>query len=278
MAVFAVVFGLLAMFVAQSWLGSQTEKHAKVQPAKAPATRTIVIAAAPLRFGAQLTAQSLREVDWPEAAVPAGTFQSINELLAGGKRMVLAAIAPNEPILAAKVTGAGQRATLSAVIQSGKRAMTVRVNDVEGVAGFVLPGDHVDVLLTRQLDKDRSTTDIVLQHTRVLAVDQLADDSVDKPSVVKAITLEVDAVAAQKLSLAGSVGSLSLALRKAGETQIENTRRISLGDLGNPESRPNEPKRFATVAVTRKDKKQEYNVPAEQHSLETSGMSGDGSR
>ncbi len=279
MAVFAVVFGLLAMFVAQSWLGSQTAKHAKTQPERpAAATRTVVIATTPLRYGTQLTPQSLREVDWPEGAVPAGTFASVNELLSGGKRMVLASIATNEPILAAKVTGAGQRATLSAVIQPGMRAMTVRVNDVEGVAGFVLPGDHVDVLLTRQLDKDKGTTDIVLQHTRVLAVDQLADDSVDKPSVVKAVTLEVDAVAAQKLSLAGSVGSLSLALRKAGETRVESTRRIGLGDLGNPETRSNESNRFATVSVTRKDKKQEYNVPAEQHSSETSGTSGNGTR
>ena len=125
---------------------------------------------------------------------------------------MLASIERNEPLLRAKITGPGQKATLSAVIQDGMRATTVRVNDVEGVAGFVLPGDHVDILMTRQVDKASSSTDVVLQNVRVLAIDQLADDASDKPTVVKAVTLEVDTVAAQRVSLASSVGALSLAV------------------------------------------------------------------
>src|SRR5262249_12470990 len=126
--------------------------------------------------------QPLREVSWPEEATPAGTSPSIQQLTAGGKRIVLASIEPNEPVLASKITGPGQRATLSAVIAAGMRAVTIRVNDVDGVAGFVLPGDHVDVLLTQHPDKDKRTgnTDVVLQNTKVLAVDQLADDSSEK--------------------------------------------------------------------------------------------------
>src|SRR5262249_57931246 len=153
--------------------------------------------------------QPLREVSWPEEATPAGTSPSIQQLTAGGKRIVLASIEPNEPVLASKITGPGQRATLSAVIAAGMRAVTIRVNDVDGVAGFVLPGDHVDVLLTQHPDKDKRTgnTDVVLQNTKVLAVDQLADDSSEKPAVVKAVTLEVDTVAAQKLSLATPFGT-----------------------------------------------------------------------
>ena len=100
-----------------------------------------------------------------------------------GKRIVLASIERNEPILRTKITGPGQKATLSAVIQDGMRAVTVRVNDVEGVAGFVLPGDHVDVLLTRQAERTTGTNDVVIQNTRVLAVDQLADDAADRPTV-----------------------------------------------------------------------------------------------
>ena len=129
-------------------------------------------------------------------------------MIAGGKRVVLASIEANEPVLASKITGPGQRATLSAVIGAGMRAVTIRVNDVEGVAGFVLPGDHVDVLLTRLPDKRSGDTDVVLQNVKVLAVDQLADDSSEKPAVVKAVTLEVDTVSAQKLSLAGSLVEL----------------------------------------------------------------------
>lgn len=268
MGVFAVVFGLLAVFVAQTWLNRQAEMRARNMeaPKAAVATRTVLVAAQPLRYGMQLGPQHVREVAWPEGAIPSGVFTNVGELTSEGKRIVLAAIEPNEPILASKVTGPGQRATLSAIIQPGLRAITVRVNDVEGVAGFVLPGDHVDVLLTRMADdKTASTTDVVLQQARVLAVDQLADDSADKPTVARAVTLEVDIVAAQKISLAASVGSLSLSLRKAGETLAEGTRRVTLADLSNPEiaGAAREPKPFATVSVTRATKKQDYSVPAE---------------
>jgi pilus assembly protein CpaB len=262
---FAVVFGLLAVFVAQAWLNRQAElrmRNIDTKP-QVVAARTVVVASAPLRFGAQLSAQNLREVAWPEAAIPAGTFPSINDAMSGGKRIVLAAIEPNEPILRSKVTGPGQRATLSAVIQPGMKAVTVRVNDVEGVGGFVLPGDHVDVLMTRQ----PGNNDVVLQNAKVLAVDQLADDSADKPSVVKAVTLEVDTVSAQKLSLAASLGSLTLALRKAGEAEVEGTRRVTVSDLGNPDVPRGEPKRFSTVVVTRAAQRQEYNVPRENDNL-----------
>ena len=164
----AVVFGLLAVFVAQGWLNYQAELSRKVvAPKEKPvAMRTIVIAAGPLRFGTHVSADHLREVTWPEQALPAGTFGTIAEVMSGGKRIVLASIERNEPLLRTKITGPGQKATLSAVIQDGMRAVTVRVNDVEGVGGFVLPGDRVDVALTRQIEKGVATTDVVLQNTR----------------------------------------------------------------------------------------------------------------
>jgi pilus assembly protein CpaB len=263
----SAVFGLLAVFVAQGWLSRQAELRLKSLERKEPpvATRTVVVAAAPLRFGDQLLQKKLREVVWPDEAIPAGTFASINEALSSGKRTVLAAIEPNEPVLKAKITGPGQKATLSALIQDGMKAVTVRVNDVDGVAGFVMPGDHVDVLMTRQPDKANSSTEVVLQMVKVLAIDQTADAAADKPSVARAVTLEVDTVSAQKLSLAGSIGSLSLVLRKAGESVVEGTRQITVGDFAGGEAtpRPAEPKRFATVTVTRAGKPQEYSVFAE---------------
>ena len=118
-----------------------------------------------------------------------------------GRRVVLTAIEANEPMLSSKITGPGQRATLSAVIADGMRAVTIRVNDVDGVAGFVLPGDRVDVALTRQADKN-NTNDVVLQNIKVLAIDQTADERTDKPSIARAVTLEVDSTDAQKLALA----------------------------------------------------------------------------
>jgi pilus assembly protein CpaB len=267
----AAVFGLLAVFVAQAWLNHQAALRLKnidvAQPQAVP-TRTIVVAAAPLRFGTPLTAEHLREVPWGEQAIPAGTFATIAELMSGEKRVVLASIQRNEPILRTKITGAGQKATLSALIQEGMRAVTIRVNDVEGVGGFVLPGDHVDVLLTRQPEKEAKipgTTDVVLQNTRVLAVDQQADDSADKPTVVKAVTLEVDTVAAQKIALASSLGSLSLILRKAGELHLGHTRRVTTSDLADTEvvQQVATTNRLAKIAVTRGTNRQEYSVPTE---------------
>ena len=262
----AVVFGLLAVFVAQGWLNYQAELSRKVvapKPQTLP-TRTIVIANGPLRFGTHISADNLKEVAWPEDAIPAGTFGTIAELTSG-KRIVLASIEKNEPILRTKVTGPGQKATLSAVIQDGMRAVTVRVNDVDGVGGFVLPGDHVDVLLTRQTERTTGTNDVVIQNTRVLAVDQLADDAADRPTVAKAVTVEVDTLGAQKIALAASLGSLSLMLRRAGEQDMDATRRITTSDLSETEviKRAPEGKHFTKVAVTRGTNRQEYNVATE---------------
>jgi len=259
---FAVLFGLLAVFIAQAWLNSQAEMRMKSLEANKPtpaATKTIVVAAKPLRYGMELNAASLREIPWSEESVPRGAFTSIAEFLKGGKRVVLAPIEANEPVLALKVTGAGQRATLSSLVEDGMKAVTIRVNDVEGVGGFVLPGDRVDVVLTRQSEKDKASTEIVLQNARVLAVDQSADVSSDKATVAKAVTLEVSTEQAQRVWLAASVGNLSLLLRKAGETSAATTKRITLSDLDG-QSAATDTKR---VVVTRGLTKQEYSVPVE---------------
>ncbi|MFN3658220.1 MAG: Flp pilus assembly protein CpaB [Pseudolabrys sp.] len=261
---FAVVFGLLAVFIAQVWLNNQASLRAKDMQAhkSEPATQTIVVASKPLRFATELNASMLKEVPWPANAVPAGAFGKISDVLSGGRRVALAAIEENEPVLSLKITGAGQRATLSALVRPGMKAVTIRVNDVEGVGGFVLPGDHVDVVLTRQIDKGHATTDVVLQNTRVLAVDQSADERAAKASVAKSVTLEVDMVDAQKIWLASSVGNLSLLLRKAGETAQAPTRKITLDDLaGNIVG--GDKGATTKIVVTRASAKQEYTVPVE---------------
>ena len=270
----AVLFGLFAVFLAQSWLNGQAEMRLRnLEAQKKPAaTQTIVVATKPLRFGNELSSSSLREIAWPEESIPAGAFRRIADIVdAGGRRVVLSAIESNEPVLSTKITGPGQRATLSATLQDGMRAVTIRVNDVEGVAGFVLPGDRVDVALTRQKDSNgnnHSSSDVVLQNTRVLAIDQIADDRNDKPAVVKAVTLEVDTAGAQKLSLAASVGTLSLMLRRAGESTVEATRVITLSDLAAGDVAPAQERSFANIKVFRvgKDQKinrEDYSVPAE---------------
>ena len=262
---FAVVFGLLAVFIAQAWLNNQASLQAKnFESNKKPvAMQTIVVAKQPLRFGTELSESALMEVPWPEASMPAGAFSKISDLLHGGRRVVLTAIEPNEPVLSLKITGPGQRATLSALVKPGMKAVTIRVNDVEGVGGFVLPGDRVDVVLTRQIDKGSASTEVVLQNARVLAVDQTADERAAKATVAKSVTLEVSTVEAQKVWLASSVGNLSLLLRKAGETAQTKTRKITLNDLSGNETVSTDKVATATVVVTRASATQEYTVPVE---------------
>jgi pilus assembly protein CpaB len=278
---FAVVFGLIAAFLAQSWLNSKAEERMRsleAQNRKQPVvTQTIVVASRALRFGAELSGASLREVAWPGETPPAGAFRTIQEITSKGKRVVLASFEENEPILNTKITGPGQRATLAAVLNEGMKAVTIRVNDVEGVAGFVLPGERVDIVLTRQFEKGNAVNDVVMQNARVLAIDQLADERSEKPSVARAVTLEVDINGAQKLMLAAQVGTLSLALRKAGEVAAQDTRRVTNADLSNADAGPREDRRFVSIQVIRSGKTASvYSVPRE--GVDTRAVAGVGSR
>ncbi|NVO16572.1 MAG: Flp pilus assembly protein CpaB [Rhodoplanes sp.] len=262
----AAVFGLLAVFATRAWLNNQSEARLRSLDANrgAPvASHTVVVAARPLRFGNELSPQVLREASWPADSLPPGAFARISDMLSDGKRVVLAAIEPNEPVLAMKITGAGQRATLSALVGPGMKAVTIRVNDVDGVGGFVLPGDHVDVVLTRQIDKDNASTQVLLQDIRVLAVDQVADERSTNPTIPKAVTLEVDTAAGQKLSLASSIGSLSLLLRKAGEIAGTKSSRVTIKDLLTDLMGEKPKSDVTTVVVTRGGQKQDYRVPHE---------------
>jgi pilus assembly protein CpaB len=269
---FAVVFGLLAVFLANAWLNNRAAQQMRdlaAQQKTAPPAHTLVVASKPLKFGDVITSSSLREIPWPDNAVPQGAFAKIGELTAS-KRVVLIPIAVNEPILASNITGPGQRGTLSSLLKDGMKGVTIRVNDVGGVAGFVLPGDHVDVVLTRPGDKKVSVNDVVLQDVRVLGVDQMADNTADKPAVARAVTLEVDEAGGQKLALASVVGTLSLLLRKAGEVKDEVTRQVSPLDLVN-KAGPNGTSQFTTVVVTRVAKDStsldQYSVPVEHDNM-----------
>jgi pilus assembly protein CpaB len=263
----AVVFGVLSVFMAQIWLSRQDDARMKnLQTQANPAlTRKVVVAKSPLRFGNPLTAQVLREVEWPEEAIPSNTFSSIAQLTGGEKRVVLTSMETNELIVGTKITGPGQKATLSAIIDDGMKAVTIRVNDVGGVAGFVLPGDRVDVLMTRNAD-DNGTSDVVLQNVKVLGIDQLADERAEKPVIAKAVTLEVDTTSAQKLALASAAGNLSLVLRKAGDSADEASRRVTLNDIGTRSAgapAAANGNSYTTIRVIRAAKNESYSVPVE---------------
>jgi len=188
----------------------------------------------PLDYGVEVTRDRIRFVDYPTASIPAGSFRTLAQLLpAGQKRVALMAIQANEPILTSKISGAGQGASIAALLPDGKRAAAVRINDVSGVAGFVQPNDSVDVLITRQVgDNNQQITDVLLQNVRVIALDQNAKDANGAPAVAKTATLEVDQLAAQKLALGQQSGSLSLVLRKPGDNQDNPVvETVALNDL-----------------------------------------------
>ena len=267
----ALVLGISAAVLSKIWLQAQVSQPQIAKSAPTVDMGTVVIAAKSLRFGNRLAQRSLREVEWPSKAIPAGAFKKINDIVNGkDRRVVLSAIEENEPVLGWKITGPGQRASLSALIGEDMKAVTIRVNDVLGVAGFVLPGERVDILLTRtetvetgdkQPIQKNTFTDVLLQNVRVLAVDQLADDRTEEPAPAKAVTIEVNTRQGQKLALASSVGQLALALRAAGSTKAEAYQRIALGDLNSATSAPADSGSSVMVTVTREITRSDYSVP-----------------
>ena len=226
----AVVLGLFAVYLANTFLTS-TEQRAQV--AEQGMTK-VAVAVVPLDYGVDITPDKIRFADYPVASVPPGSFRTLAELLPAGKRRVaLRPMLVNEPILATKISGEGQGASIAALLPDGMRAAAVRLNDVSGVAGFVLPNDSVDVLITRQpIGATSQVTDVLLQNIRVIATDQAAQSADGKPIVAKTATLEVNPIDAQKLALAQQIGQLSLVLRKPGDEQNGPTAKtISLADL-----------------------------------------------
>jgi pilus assembly protein CpaB len=279
--VLALLLALSAVYVAQLWLANRDNRSAEIGKA---ASVQLVAAATSLKFGDRLAAQNLRLIEWPAASVPQGTFTNLDDLLGPQPRVALQSIEANELILSSKVTGPGQRASLSAVITYGMRAMTIRVNDVLGVAGFVLPGDRVDIMLTREIVKDQPMTDVLLQNVKVLGIDQRSEQEKSTPDVVKAVTIEVTTEQAQKITLASTVGRLSLALRDVSNVELAPVKPVSIKDLGiteaigtvdpKPEDKPVEkpvvkivpkPKKdtLPSIGITRGTARQEYKVNKE---------------
>jgi pilus assembly protein CpaB len=225
----AIVLGLVAVFLANSFFNASERREAM------SGTTKVAVAAVPLDYGVEITPEKIRFAEYPKASLPPGSYQNLAQLLPGGKkRVALAQILVNEPILSTKVSGEGKNASIAALLPDGMRAAAVRINDVSGVAGFVQPNDAVDVLITRQAAGagDKQITDVLLQNVRVIAIGQDAKGADSKPTLAKTATLEVDPLGAQKLALAQEVGSLSLVLRKPGDTQDNSTvETVSLEDL-----------------------------------------------
>jgi pilus assembly protein CpaB len=226
--VLAILMGGLAAFLTREWLTSRIDSaDASEQPG------TVVVATGNLGFGTPLSADNLTEIVWPSKIVPDGAFAHVQDIIKDGRRVVLTPLVKNEPVVATKITEPGQRGTLSTMIGEGKRAVTVPVDDVRGVAGFVFPGDYVDVALTRTDGgaNGQNYSEVILQHVKVLAIDQTTGDRQDRPTVAKAVTVELSSEEALKILLATNVGKLSLILRQAAEPDSGPNARVTEHDL-----------------------------------------------
>ena len=219
----ALMIGLAAAAYATGWVSRQA----------GVASSKIVVAAVDIEPGSKVNAEMLTSIDWPSGSVPSGAFKDAKALQ---DRIVKVGMISGEPLLERKLAPLGTLGGLSAVIAEGKRAMTVRVNDVVGVAGFALPGNFVDVMVNAQQDKDKGEegkqmSKTVLERVLVLAVAQEAGRDDTKPKVVSAVTLELSPEDSEKLDLARSVGTLSLVLRNQIDQKTVTTAGVTKNEL-----------------------------------------------
>ncbi len=202
-----------------------------------PETVRVLAAKQALKYGDRLdlamAEERLRWVTWPKDAVPEGAFTTGEELLGPGRketRTVLRTVEPGELVLKSKVTGFGENLRVAAQVTEGKRAFTIPINAVSGVAGLVAPGDRVDILLTRTIDR-QLVTSIFLQNVLVIATDQTSNVEASSTRVARTATVEVDPTDASKLALAQQVGKLSLSLRGMDESIEARVDSVSIEDL-----------------------------------------------
>jgi pilus assembly protein CpaB len=211
------IFAVLALAVtAGGGLAYATYNYMQSAPVRTVTTPTqpVVVAAADLQIATELAADDLRVVQWPKGSAPEGVFTNPSEIVGRG---LITSVVRNEPILVGKLAAKEAGAGLPPVIPPGMRAVSVRVNEVIGVAGYVLPGTHVDVLATASPTQQLQdmTTKVVLPNIQVLtAGTRLEQDQKDgKPVQVNVVTLLVSPEQAERLALASTEGKVQLALR-----------------------------------------------------------------
>lgn len=268
----SAVFGVMAIVLARGWIEGAVEDEFRQAPittatqSNAPlpsrvATVPVVVANSNLLFGDELTPDVLRVVDMPEDMAPLDALQDLDDVfpsdydpLATGPLVALDDIRMNEVILPHRISGLNGRGSLSARIRPGYRAVSVRVDDVTGVAGFIVPGDLVDVQYISEPDPSADTpiyrSDVLLQSVRVLAIDQSQNRRQDAPEVARTVTLEVSHMDAQALSIAQERGVLSLVLRAVGEALPSTTQSLDTRQLdrrANSNSAAKKPKRPVKV-------------------------------
>ena len=239
-AALVLVFGLAlaagAVFFASEYYNEL--KASMAQRTQGPETVKVLVAKQALGYGTTLQPGNLQWVEWPATAVPPCAFTSVDDLLgtAGERRIVLRSLEPGEPILRGKITKFGESPRMSMNLNPGMRAVSIKIDAVSGVAGFVAAGDRVDILLTRT-QQGQLVSSVILQDITIIAVDQSANSETIRARLGSTVTVEVSTVQAQKLALARQLGKLSLTLRGIiGETDEETLKPMMEDSLSDFET------------------------------------------
>ncbi|HXV79547.1 MAG TPA: Flp pilus assembly protein CpaB [Candidatus Binatia bacterium] len=229
--VVAVFFGLIAAYGIYNFLRQQRQAAEALRQQ----TQSVVVAAHEIPAGTAINDEMIKKgmikaAQYPKASVPPGSFSSPEQLLGKTNRTKILA---NEPILESRLAGEG--AGLTTRLESGKRAMALRVDEIIGVSGFIVPDDRVDVIVTTtppgNKNQDDKISKIVLQNKRVLSVAQSVEQKDGKPQVARSITVEVTPEESEKLSLATQEGQIVLALRSIGDDATATTNGSNKRDL-----------------------------------------------
>jgi pilus assembly protein CpaB len=220
----ALILGAMAAFLAARWMSVAQTSMSRV-----------VVVEQPIEAGKAIKAHQIRSIDWPGSAVPRDASTRIASVVG---RIALVSMMPGEPVLPGKLAPTTATGGLSSIIPKGKRAITVKVNEVIAVAGFALPGSYVDVLVSSKDANQQPFSVTVLLRVKVLAIAQETTADRDKPKVVNAVTLELTPHEAEKLDLARNIGALSLVLRNEFDTGKINSAGVRLSDIIYSQSAP----------------------------------------
>ena len=214
--VIAVFFGLIAAYGIYNFLSDRQKESESLRASNL----NIVVAAQDIPPGTTINDEVIKKgmiktTPWPKTSVPAGAFSSPQQIVGKVNRVKILA---NEPILESRLAGEG--AGLTVRLEAGKRALAVRVDEIIGVSGFIVPDDRVDIILTTTAvgaGQESKISKIVLQNKRVLSVAQSTEQKDGKPQLARSITLELTPEESEKLTLASSEGQIVMALRGLGD-------------------------------------------------------------
>ena len=206
----SVVMGVGAAWVARNWVAQQAMAEDK------PDVRTVVAAALAMPFGTTVGERHLKVIEMPEDSAPSGSYREVSEVLG---KVTTQPIVAGEILMKARFVEQGSGSTLAAMVDKNMRAVTVRVDDVIGVAGFLLPGNRVDVVAARKENR-RAVTRTILRNIEVLAIDQTASANDNEPVIVRAVTLQVSPAQAEELVKGREEGSIQLTLRNPMDEEV----------------------------------------------------------